>query len=134
MKTNEYDVNIYAPDDETVKLIAYQWVMYAPDSADKSIYSGVEWTAGRGEEVESHLTLTVKDNLPAIRYVFSILEDNEAFLRIMDKDDDWTLEEYDSWHGVWDDFAGENAPAVIQNWASSLPEYDDGMLETDTDK
>ena len=129
MNTNEYDVNIYAPDNDTVKLIAYQWVMYDNDEENLSLHPDAKWTAGRGEEVESHLTLTVKDNLPAIRYLFSILEDETGFARITDEDDDWVLEEYDAWHGVWEDFAGENAPAVTQNWASSLPEYDDGMTE-----
>ena len=129
MKTNEYDVNIYAPSNDEVKLIAYQWVMYDNDEENLSLHPDAKWTAGRGEEVESHLTLTVKDNLPAIRYLFSILEDETGFARITDEDDDWVLEEYDAWHGVWEDFAGENAPAVIQNWASSLPEYDDGMTE-----
>ena len=129
MITIEHDVNVYAPNNDEVKLIAYQWVMYAPDSADKSIYSGVEWTAGRGEEIEPHLTLTVKDNLAEIRYLFHVLEDDEAFARILDEDDEWELHEYDSWHGVWDDFAGENAPAVIREWALALPEYEDGMTD-----
>jgi hypothetical protein len=129
MITDEYDVNIYAPSNDEVKLIAYQWVMYDNDLENLSLHPDFKWTAGRGEEIETHLTLTVKDNLPAIRYLFSVLEDNEAFLRIMDKDDDWTLEEYDSWHGAWDDFAGDNAPAIIREWALALPEYEDGMTD-----
>ena len=129
MLTNEHDVNIYAPSNDEVKLIAYQWVMEETDEVTRSILNDAKWMAGRGEEIEPHLTLTVKDNLPAIRYLFSVLEDNEAFLRIMDKDDEWTLEEYDSWHGVWDDFAGENAPAIIREWASNLPQYEDGMTD-----
>lgn len=131
MKTTEYDVNIYAPNDTTVKLIAYQWVTYPADEVNKLIHPGIEWTAGRGDEVAKTLTLTLKDNLPAIRYLFSILEDDEAFARIMDKHHESTLEEYDAWHGVWDDFAGDNAPHIIREWALSLPEYEDGMPEPD---
>ena len=134
MITNEHDVNIYAPNNETVKLIAYQWVTYEADAVNRAIHPGIEFTAGRGEEIENQLTLTVKDNLHAIRYLFSILEDEESLTKILDDDDDWTLEEYDAWHGVWDDFAGDNAPAIIQKWAHSLPAYEDGMPETDADK
>ena len=124
MLTNEHDVNIYAPSNDVVKLIAYQWVMYDNDVENLSLHPDAKWTAGRGEEIENHLTLTVKDNLAEIRYLFSILEDDNTLAWI---DNDWALEEYDSWHGVWDDFAGENAPAVIRDWALTLPEYEDGM-------
>jgi hypothetical protein len=129
MLTNEHDVNIYAPNDDEVKLIAYQWVMYEADEVNRLIHPDADWTAGRGEEIEPHLTLTVKDNLPAIRYLFSILEDDETLARILDENHKWTLEEYDSWHGTWDDFAGDNAPAIIREWALSLPEYEDGMTD-----
>jgi len=129
MITNEHDVNIYAPSDDEVKLIAYQWVMSPADAVNRLIHPDAEWTAGRADEVEPHLTLTVKDNLPAIRYLFSILEDDETLARILDEDDDWTLDEYDSWHGVWDDFAGDNAPAIIREWALALPQYEDGMTD-----
>ena len=114
-------------------MIAYQWVTYEADAVNLSIHPDAKWTAGRGEEIETHLTLTVKDNLHAIRYLFSILEDEEGLSKILDDDDDWTLAEYDAWHGTWDDFAGDNAPAIIQKWAQSLPEYEDGMPETDED-
>lgn len=129
MITNEHDVNVYAPSNDVVKLIAYQWVMYDNDEENLSLHPDAKWTAGRGEEIENHLTLTVKDNLPEIRYLFHVLEDDETLARILDEDDEWELDEYDSWHGVWDDFAGENAPAVIREWALALPEYEDGMTD-----
>ena len=84
MITNEHDVNIYAPNDETVTLVAYQWVTYEADAVNLSIHPDAKWTAGRGEEIENHLTLTVKDNLHAIRYLFSILEDEEGLTKILD--------------------------------------------------
>lgn len=131
MLTNEHDINIYAPDNETVKLIAYQWVTYPADERDLLIRPEVKYTAGRGDEVEPQLTLTVKDNLPVIAYLFSILEDTESLTKMLDDSTDWELEEYDAWHGVWDDFVGDNAPSIVKEWAQSLPEYDDGMPESE---
>lgn len=138
MLTQDYDYNLYFPDETEAHLIAYEWRMYPVTPDEAHIYPpGTKWTAGKSYDKEYVLSIPIEGNIKTVKWLLDLFEDGKCEWfkdtlkgwKTRTSNEDGFFAEYDSWGGYHWELASKKAPAVVREFVTSLPEYEDGQME-----